>query len=100
MYFKPPIVAGSAEDGGEAGYKLCGECGNLTFLSDLETLCITCRPGPLPPGITRRAPDEAQTSPLTPTEQSRRVPGRRPRNNSRRRPAQPENPQQGRLDLG
>ena len=88
MYFKPPIVAGSDEDGGEAGYKLCGECGNLTFLSDLETLCIVCRPGPLPPGVSRRAPDQTQVSPPAP-EQGRRAPNRRQ-----------QNPEQGRLDLG
>ena len=38
------IQAGSAEDDGAAGYKLCG-CGHLSFLNDNETQCIMCRPG-------------------------------------------------------
>ena len=58
MYLRPPITAGSPDDDGRSGFKLCSECGRLSYFIELETLCQLCRPGPLPPGVTRSAPDE------------------------------------------
>ena len=58
MYTRQPISAGSPDDDGRAGFKLCSECGRLSYFIELEYLCQLCQPGPLPPGVTRRDPDE------------------------------------------